>query len=202
MARPKVNSAGQQELDKAQEKFEKFETEVKNLTLDQMNKAPHEDVEPQTKMSSREFHEAPEIYLKPVKTIAPGPIPKTGEMTDKFNEKYRDAWEFDKQYVRFIAENMEDIGGTITIWTRPYGGLPAEMWEVPTNKPIWGPRYLAEQIKRKCFHRLVMNDHRQTGSDHTGTYVGGIVADTIKHRLNAQPAPKAQMSFNRKVSNF
>lgn len=202
MSKPKVNSAGQQELDKAQEKFDQFEQEVKNLTLDQMNTAPMEEKEVQTKLSSKQFNEAPEIYLKPIKTINPGCVPKTGKMTDVFNEKFRAAWEFDKQYVRFVAENHEIIGETITLWTRPYGGLPAEMWEVPANKPVWAPRYVAEQIKRKCYHRLVMNDHKQTSSDHAGTYVGGIVADTIKHRLDAQPAPKTQISFNRKVSNF
>ena len=42
----------------------------------------------------------------------------------------------------------------IEIWTRPYGGIPAEYWEVPSNKPVWGPRYLAEQIKRARYHTV------------------------------------------------
>jgi hypothetical protein len=202
MAKPKVNSASAREIEKAQEQFDNFQEEVKSLTVDELNKAPLEQHEPQTKLSSKEFNEAPEIYLKPIKTIYPGGVPKTGKITDVFNEKWKEAYEFDKQYVRFVAENNEIIGETITLWTRPYPGVPAEMWEVPANKPVWGPRYLAEQIKRKCYHRLVMNDHRQVGADHTGTYIGGIVAKNTVQRLNAQPAPKTQVSFNRKASSF
>jgi hypothetical protein len=202
MARPRVNKEGKSELEKAQESFDQFESDVKNLTLDRMNEAPVEEKEPQTKLSSSEWNKSKEIYLKPSKTIDPGPVPKTGKYTDVFNEKWRESYEFDKKYVRFMAENFEIIGETICLWTRPYPGLPAEYWEVPANKPVWGPRYLAEQIKRKNYHRLVMNDHRQVGTDHAGTYVGGIVADTTIARLNAQPAPLTQVSFHKKVSNF
>ena len=202
MARPKAKSQPEQELEKAQEQFEKFDEQVKTLTQDEMNKAPMEDAEPQTKISSKQFNEAPEIYLKPTRTIDPPCHPKTGKRIDVFNEKFRKQYEFDKKYVRFIAENLEIIGEVITLWTRPYPGVPAEMWEVPTNKPIWGPRYLAEQIKRKCYHVLTMEDHKVTGADHTGTYIGAMVSKSTRHRLNATPAPKTQISFNRKVSNF
>jgi len=61
---------------------------------------------------------------------------------------------FQKEYVQFIAENKEIIGETIEIWTRPFGGMPAEFWKVPVNKPVWGPRYLAEQIKR-CYYLVI-----------------------------------------------
>jgi hypothetical protein len=202
MPRPKVNSSAQKELDQAQETFDKFETDVKSMTMDRMNEAPKEETEPQTKLSSKEWNDATEIYLKPIKTIFPGPVPKTGKYTDVFNEKFREAYEFDTKYVRFIAENHEIIGEKINAWTKPYSGMPAEQWEIPANKPVWGPRHLAEKLKRCCYHRLVMNDHQSVGNDHAGTYVGGIVADTIKHRLDAQPAPKTQISFNRKASSF
>jgi hypothetical protein len=202
MARPKVNSASEQELDKVQEKFESFEKEVKSMTMDRLNEAPVESSEPQTKMSSKEFREAPEIYLKPTKTIHSGPAPKSGKMTDIFNEKFRKEWEYDKQYVRFIAENHEIIGEAIPMWTKPYQGIPAEFWEVPANKPVWGPRHLAEKLKRCCYHRLVMNDHKVVEHGMGGAMVGAIVADTTKHRLDAQSAPKTQVSFHRKVSNF
>jgi len=202
MARPRVNSQAQKELDKAQDTFDKFDEEIKSLSHDEMGKAPMEEHEPQTKLSSAEIRKAPEIYLKPIKTVYPGCTPKTGKMTDVFNEAFRDQWEFDKKYVRFIAENHEIVGESIDTWTRPYPGVPAEEWLVPVNKPVWGPRYLAEQIKRKCYHVLTMEDHKQTGSDHAGTYVGGLVAKSTRHRLDAMPAPEAQVSFNRKVSNF
>lgn len=202
MARPRVNTSAQKAIEKAKEQFDRFDQEVKNLTQDEMSKAPLEQHEPQTRMSANEIKKSTEVYLKPIKTIYPGCDSKTGKMTDVFNESFRDQYEYDKKYVRFIAENHEIIGESIDIWTRPYPGTAAEEWLVPANVPVWGPRYLAEQIKRKCYHVLTMEDHKQVGSDHTGTYVGGMVAKATRHRLDAKPCPEAHIAFNRKVSNF
>jgi hypothetical protein len=200
--KPKVNSFGARELEKAAEKFDKFDEDVKALTLDRMKEAPKEEKEEQTKLSQKDWEKAGEIYLKPHKSIAPGPKPKTGEFTDKFNEKFRESYNYDKEYVRFVAENNEIIGETIDIWTRPYPGVPAEEWLVPTNKPVWGPRYLAEQIKRKNYHRLTMNNHVVKEETQMGTITGGIVADSIVQRLDAKSAPKTTISFHKKVSSF
>lgn len=198
--KPRVNSAGQRELDKTGEKFDAFEEDVKNLTMDRMNEAPKQEVEPQVQLSGKQWKEAPEVYLKPNRVIGQAPHPKTGAIV-KFNEKFRASYEFDKQYVRFMAENREIGGEPITLWTRPYAGMPAEEWIVPVNKPIWGPRYLAEQIKRKFYHRLVMNQQEHIGQDYGIQTTGGVVADTTIPRLNAVSAPKQQISFNRS-SNF
>lgn len=198
---PGVNSFGKRELDRAQEKFDKFDEDVKNLTLDRMNESPKEEREPQTQLTAQEFKKAPDIYLKPKRSMPPSPHPKTGKY-EVFNEKFRDAYNYDKEYVPFIAENIEVGGEAINLWTKPYPGVAAEEWVVPVNKPIYGPRYLAERIKKCCYHRMHMEDHSVSGSDYAGTYVGGIIVDGIKHRLDAHPAPKTQVSFNRKVSGF
>lgn len=203
--KPKVDSFGSKELDRAQEKFESFQEEIKTLTQDKMNEAPKEETEPQTKMTAEQWKKADEIYLKPKRVMPPSANPKginAGKLMDVFNEKFRDQYNYDKTYVRFIAENNEIIGETIHTWTRPYPGIPAEEWEVPVNKPVWGPRYLAEQIKRKCYHVLSMNDHQVTGQDQVGSYTGGIVVKNTKQRLDARSAPKEHFAFNRKVSSF
>jgi hypothetical protein len=183
--KPKVNSAAQQELDKVEKQFQEFDESVKSMTLDRMNMAPKEEVESQTKMARADIEKSKEVYLKPKRSIG---------CRDKFNERLRGKYEFDKEYVQFIAENKEIIGETIDIWTRPYGGMPAEWWEVPTNKPVWGPRYLAEQIKRKSYHRLVMQD-RVVGSDGMGQYYGTMAVDTTVQRLDAHPVSKNKSIF-------
>ena len=186
--RPKVtHSASERELDKAEEQFKQFDAEVKELTLDRMNMAPKQELEPQTKLSQSQIEKAKEIYLKPFKSIGCGP-------KDKFNEKFRDDYEFQKQYVQFIAENKEIIGETIDIWTRPFGGMPAEYWNVPTNKPVWGPRYLAEQIKKCTYHRLVMQN-APTNSDQHGQYYGSMSVDTTIPRLEARPVSSRKSIF-------
>lgn len=176
----------QKEIEKVQEQCDTFEKNVKDLTMDRLNQAPKEDLEKQTKLSSREIENSKAVYLKPDKTIS---------CRDKFNEKFRDKFTFDKEYVQFIAENKEIIGEAIEIWTRPYGGMPAEFWKVPTNKPVWGPRYLAEQIKRKYYHRLVMQQNVVTESSGYGQMYGVLAADTTIQRLDAYPVSSRKSVF-------
>lgn len=186
-SKPKVtNSLAEQELDKAEEQFKAYDDNIKELTLDRMNEAPKREVEPQTKLSQRDLDKSNHTYLKPSKSIG---------CRDKFNEKYRKDYEFDKEYVQFIAENKEITGDTIDIWTRPYGGMAAEYWNVPPNKPVWGPRYLAEQIKRCRYHRLVQSDSMITGTDGIGHWQGGIVVDSTIQRLDAIPVSQKKSVF-------
>ncbi len=190
--KPKLNnSESEKELVKAEEQFNAFEQNIKDLTLDRMNMAPKEESEPQVLMSQKDRERLKDTYLKPFKTIS---------CRDKFNEDYRKQYEYDKEYVQFEAENKELIGETIEIWTRPYGGMPAEFWQVPTNKPVWGPRYLAEQIKRKSYHRLVMQNS-VTNADHAGQYFGSMAVDTTIQRLDARPV-STKKSFFMGSNNF
>ncbi len=181
------NSSSAKELDKAEKQFEQFDDQIKKMTMDRMNSSPRQEEEPQTKLSSKEIDKSKDVYLKPVKTIG---------CRDKFNEDYRSNYEFDKEYVQFTAENKEIIGESIDIWTRPYGGMPAEEWIVPVNKPVWGPRYLAEQIKRKYYHRLVMQQTQgNMGSDHAGQYFGSLAVDTSVQRLDCHPVSPKRSVF-------
>lgn len=192
MAKPKIDSYGQRELEKADQQFQKFDENVKKIgeviANEQAN--PVESI-PQVQLSQKDLEAAGDVYLKPKRQIM---------CREKFNENFRSQYDFDREYVRFLAENLEIINERIEIWTRPYPGIPAEFWEVPVNKPVWGPRYLAEQIRRKSYHRLVMED-RPTGSEGGMQFFGAMAVDTIKHRLNAHPLPK-NSSLNKKVSNF
>ena len=184
----KHKSSGDKELDKVEKQFDAFDKNVKELTQDRMNMAPKSDIEPQTQLSAKEISKSTDIYLKPKKSIG-----CSGK--DKFNEDYRNEYNYAKEYVYFIAENYEIIGENIEIWTRPFGGMPAEYWEVPTNKPVWGPRYLAEQIKGCKYHRLVMKQNVGTGGDHAGQYYGSMAADSTIQRLDARPASVRKSVF-------
>jgi len=186
--RPKSSgSLAEQELNKAAAEFEAFDENVKDLTLDRLNATPKDEVEPQTKLSQKEIANSKDIYLKPHKTIG---------SREKFNEDYREQYNFAKEYVHFIAENKEIIGEAIEIWTKPFAGMPAEFWKVPTNKPIWAPRYLAEQIKRKFYHRLTMQENRSAGTDGMGQYFGTMAADTTIARLDAIPVNSRRSVFS------
>ena len=187
MDKPKAkNSSSERELDRAQAQFEAFDSQVKEMTMDRMNQAPRPEVEQQTKLSSRQIENSKDIYLKPERSIGG---------REKFNEDYREQYNFQKELVHFTAENREIIGEAIELWTKPFAGMPAEFWKVPVNKPVWGPRYLAEQIKRKFYHRLVMQESRIIGSDGMGQYYGSLAADTTVQRLDAHPVSDRKTIF-------
>lgn len=187
--KPKV----QEEMSKIDQQLSAYEEKVKNLSLDEMNKAPREEKEAQTKLSAREIEKSAEIYLKPDRKIM-AINNRTGE-AQKFNEKFRAAYEFAKEYVCFIAENHEIIGETIEVWTRPFGGLPAEFWKVPVNKPVWGPRYLAEQLTKCTYHRIIMNQDKIVAQDGNAVYNGAIEVKETRERVSARPAKLEKSVF-------
>lgn len=182
----KGNSVADKEMDKVEKQLDAFEKNVKDLTMDRLNETPKAEVEPQTRIAQSDLAKMKDHYLKPDKTIG---------ARDKFNEKFRSKYEYAKEYVQFTAENKEIIGETIEIWTRPFGGLPAEFWKVPVNKPVWGPRYLAEQIKRKYYHRLVMQQNVITENSGYGQMYGALAADTTIQRLDALPVVNRKSVF-------
>ena len=175
------------ELNKAQEEVNKFEDSVKDLVELRQDSKP-EETERQTKMSSNEIRNAKDIYLKPSKSIPD---------RQKFNDKFRDDWNYKKEYVNFIAEHKELIGEVIEIWTHPFGGVGAEFWEVPTNKPIWGPRYLADQIQKSSYRRLIMTN-TTTSQTGVGSFYGQLAEDTKIQRLDAYPVRSARSHFGSK----
>src|SRR5271170_2532869 len=175
MARPKSTP----ELEKAEQQFDHFEKQVKDLTLDRMNAASKEETEPQTKLSQAEIEKSKDIYLKPQRAIF---------SKEKFNEKFREDYNFAKEYVCFIPQHKEVAGDNIEMWTKPFAGVPAEFWNIPTNKPVWGPRYVAEQLPKARYHRLRTENNKFSAQDNNGQYFGTLVVDNIIQRLDAIPS--------------
>jgi hypothetical protein len=182
---PASSAKAQSELDKVEKQFEQFEESVKAISNDPMNKAPMLEQEPQTKLSQKEIAKNNGHYLKPLKIVSDAA---------GFNEKYRKDWDYAKEYVNFIAEHKEIIGEKIEVWTHPFAGVPAEYWEIPPGKPVWGPRYLAEQLKRCHYQRLVMED-RQTGTEGNATFYGTLVAANTVQRIDANPVGQKRSVF-------
>ena len=181
-----VNSQAEQELNRVESQFKEFDNQVKEMTLDRMNMAPKAEVESQTKLSQNEIAKSKDIYLKPHRSIG---------SREKFNEAYREDYNFKKEYVHFVAENIEIIGEDLDLWTKPFAGMPAEEWKVPVNKPVWGPRYLAEQIRGCKYHRLIMQQNVSNGADGYGQYYGSMAVDKTVQRLNAEPVSDRKSVF-------
>lgn len=182
--RPEINAEGQKELDRVDAQIQS--QQFSPCDVNRINNAQIQDYEPQTKMSNREQNKAEALYLKPERSIG---------CRAKFNEDYRAAYEYDRQYVRFVAENNEIIGEAAELWTKKYAGQPAEFWKVPVNKVVVGPRYLAERIAECKYRRLVMKEDKIVSSDGTGTYFGALQYEEIRHRLDARPAGNSFVSM-------
>jgi hypothetical protein len=187
MEKPKAkNSKAEQELDRVKEQFDAFEENIKSLNLDALSAAPKLEMEPQTKLSQKELEKSKDIYLKPYRTVS---------SKEPFNERFRDEYTFQKEYVRFIAENKECIGEKAELWTKPFPGCTCEFWQVPTNKPVWGPRYLAERIRGCVYSEMHMDDTRGVAQDGAGTYMGQMVITKQRPRLTAEPVSERKSVF-------
>ena len=184
--KPNLNSESAKELDKAIKQVDEFQKNIDEMTLDRMNQTPKKEVEEQTKMSQQDIEKSKEIYLKPKTSIS---------SQEKFNEKFRDDYNFQKEYVHFIAENLEVIGESIDVWTKPFPGLPAQEWIVPVNTPVWGPRFLAEQLNKAQYHVFIMKNDVNTGSDSRASYHGAMAVDSTKERLKARPVSSRKSVF-------
>jgi hypothetical protein len=179
MNRPRVNSDGQKELNKAEEKIGEFKETVREFNpftgLESVNPA-----DPQTKLSTRELNAMDAPYIKPVRSVNRVNSEKSKTY---WNEKFQEQHDNDWKYVKCTVENNELIGQAVECWTAKYGCDPAHFWIVPVNKPIMIPRLLAEQLAKCQYHRLKMED----GSDKVNYVNSNLVADHVVHRIDARP---------------
>lgn len=184
--KPKATSSlAEKELDKVEKQFDAFNDQVQTMTIDRMNAAPKQELEQQTLMSQEDIEKSKRIYLKPFKSIG---------SKERFNEDYRKDYNFSMEMVQFIAENKEIIGETCEFWTKPFAGMPAEFWKVPANKPVWGPRHVAERLTGCKYHRLKM-ENTTSGADGVGQYYGSMAVDSTIQRLDAIPVNERKSIF-------
>lgn len=187
--KPKVDYEGQKELRRLDDEFDQKSKNLQELANRDINEGKVEEGEQQTQLSQKEKQKMKEVYLKPLRQIA---------SKEKFNEKFRKEYEFQSEYVYFTAENKEVIGESIQLWTKKFPGMPAQYWEVPVNKPIWGPRFLAEQLADCKYTVFTMDQKTITGEDGMGEYYGGIKVEKRVPRLAAYPETKKSSIFTGK----
>ena len=187
VGRPRAHTTeAEKEFEKIEKQFLEKEENLKQLASEDFTKAPLKEEDPQTKLAQKDIEKMPEHWLKPFRQI---------QSREKFNERYRAKYDFAKEYVEFIAENKEVKGETIEIWTKPFAGVPCMLWNVPTNKPVWGPRYLAEQIKSRTYRRLMMNERKLVSDDGRSQLYGALVVEANISRLDAIPVTQNKSIF-------
>lgn len=187
MGRPKLNAEGQRELDKIENKFSEVETQNKEIGYEERLLAPKKEVEPQTKIAQSDLDKMDVPYIKPRRSFPPAPNPKTGQI-EKFNEKFRAEYEYKKQRVEFIAENIEVLGEAPAFWTKPFPGVNAEEWVIPVNRPVNAPLYVKERLEG-CGYTVFKSSQSKHTQDGI-SYEGYLEVQERKNRLNAREVPK------------
>lgn len=174
------------ELDKVETQFNETSKNLSSLTIDKMNEAPRQETEPTHKMTQNEIADSNDIYIKPFRSL---------RCHAKFNENYRDDYNFAMEWVYITAQNNMIINEFIQFWTKPFAGHPYEEWKVPVGKPIWVRRHVAERIKGCTYHELHMDQTKKTEVDEFGDYVGQMAVKKTIQRLDAFPATKRKSIF-------
>ena len=195
MGRPrKYNTEAERDLENIDEQINQFSESISDINLESVRDAPVKEVE--HRISQKEQIKSKVIRLTPKKVIWAPPV-KVGDkfVPIKFNEDFRKQWEFDKQYVEFIAFNNEIGGESITLWTKKYPGTPSEEWVVPVGVKVAGPRYLAEQIKNSTYHSYQMEKSTTRGDVNGTTFHGSMVACNTVQRLDAMPVTTSRSVF-------
>ena len=177
------------QIEELKEKSDQFEAQIKEMQTDSFSEKPKEEYRP-PEVSQKEIAEK-EVYIKPTRWIADG---------QKFNPRFEKDWEFAKEYVQCICVHNECRGDIIEFWTHPFGGKGAEFWRVPSDKPVWIPRYAAEQLTRCKYHRMKMDESQMRSADGMGTYYGSMIVQTTVQRIDAVPVSNKRSIFMGKAA--
>lgn len=116
-----------------------MQTELSALTVDKIAETPKTEVEPQTKLTTKQIAANENIqYIEPRKRIK-----GIGTLPEKLKKQHDHDWE----YVKGIAENYEVVGEPICFWLSLYPGDPDCLWEIPVNRPVYVPRMIAKHLE-------------------------------------------------------
>jgi hypothetical protein len=183
--RPKVNAEGQKELEKVESQIDNFKESIYEAK-ERSRTLSIQETEPQTKIAQSDLNKSGILYLKPKRTFP---------SREKFNEKYRDEFKYQSEYVDFIAENNEVKGESIDFCIKKFPGMPVEEWIVPVNKPVAAPRYVKERIE-DCGYTVFVTTDAPVGSEGGVMYYGQMVAEQRKSRLSVREVSKKPKIFS------
>jgi hypothetical protein len=187
--KPRVNTEGQRELEKVEDQIKTF-SESMVTAGEERASLPVREMEPQTKLSQSEINKSNILYLKPKRTFP---------SREKFNEKYRADFNYQSEYVDFIAENHEVKGESIDFCVKKFPGQPIEEWVVPVNKEVSAPRYVKERIQ-ECGYTIFTTADNTVASEGGVKYYGQIVAEERRARLSAREISRvSRISMSTKI---
>lgn len=181
MKKPQLASGfAQKEVDRVDAEFKSTTDANANLTQDVLSKAPVKELVPDPFAPKRQLLSAEVPRIVP--TFSRGPNGKKKPEQESLRKR---AWE----YVKVVCSNMEVAGEQIEFWHKPpISGEDCNFWQVPVNRPVWIPRHVAEHIKSRKYHRLMMQEEITVESSGYGEFKGKMVASHSLQRLDCTSA--------------
>ena len=179
MKKPNVtNGPVQKEIDRLDAEFKAKSEQMSNLTQEEINKAPLKEVEPQTKLSQAQIKELDAPKIVPSRTKK-----ANGKKKPEQDSLRKRAWE----YIKVICENNEIFQEPLKFWYKPMiGGEDCHYWEIPVGRPVYIPRHVAEHIRSRKYHRLVMQEEMTVEHTQFGEMRGKMVATETRQRLDCR----------------
>lgn len=167
------------EIESINKQMDSVQKDLSSLTPDRLSLAPLTETTPQTLMSSRQVQMLDPRYIKPSRSQTPNGKPKASQnaLRDK-------AWE----YVNCMVENKEVPGETACFWLKPpISGEFCYYWEVPVNIPVQLPRFVADHLSKRYYHRMRMEDRPVTHQGFVSESSGAIIITETKNRIDCRP---------------
>lgn len=179
MKKPNVTTGlVQKEVDRLDAEFQAKSHQMSNLTQEEISKAPVKEVEPKTNLSRAQIQEidAPKIVPTMSKRA-------NGKKKPEQDALRRRAWE----YVKVICENNEILQEPLQFWHKPMiAGEDCNYWQIPVGRPVYIPRHLAEHIRSRKYHRLIMQEEMTVERNQFGEMKGKMVATETRQRLDCR----------------
>lgn len=154
MARPRKVSSGmiQQEKERIDDQVTDFQQKnLESTSMDAVAAAPIKETAAQTQISAKQIEKTDAPWIKPSRSYSPG---KGEKRIPQLEAEIARG----KEYIKCIAENAECLGARLEFWLKKYPGEPCHFWEIPVNRPVYLPRYVAEHISTRWYSRIKMSE--------------------------------------------
>ena len=137
----------------------KISEDMNLLTIDKIEDTPDKEPEIQTKLTHREMADELGVrYIEPKRKLG-----ILGELPSNLEKQRARDWE----YVKGIYENIDCIGEAVEFWYVLYPGDPDCLWSIPSNVPVFVPRFIAKHLEDvQKYHRFDYKNKNSAALQH------------------------------------
>lgn len=157
----------------------KNEKELKELTVDNINKVKAKEPNFQNKSLEAKYENEGVTYIKPSRRLS-APM---GKLPDQLKKEHKRAWD----YVKGIYENFAIPGEALTFSLCLYPGDPDYLWTIPTNIPVAVPRCVAQHLEEVQKYSIFDYRERNSSEMREDAFTHRFIVSGNKYRGKFRP---------------